>query len=143
MGGDLAAHQALVERNDREQRQRNLWQYQIDLFNRASRVSFARVVTSVEISIEQNSPGRRLEVEPVEVYKGSPVDGKLRSVADKGYDSCSIYGGGTGTGERPGRYVLLYEDVQKNGGTPHTTMLVGELRDPRILAQYGKSLEPK
>ncbi|GAA4015655.1 hypothetical protein GCM10022280_13050 [Sphingomonas swuensis] len=143
-GGSLAEHRALAKRLASEYLQRQLWRNQVDLFDKAKRVSLARVIASEKIALG-NDPlgGYRLTLEPIEVYKGAAVDGQPRTVEDKGVSSCGLYGGGSGTSQRSGEYLILYEDVPALGGGPHTTLLVSELRDPRILDFYGKGLASK
>ena len=108
------------------------------LYDQASRVSLARVIKSdrLLLMLADGSPARRIGVQPVAVFKGTPVKGETAILEDAGMTSCGRYGGGNATVAEPGDYVVLFEDANPSGPTGHYGLLLTELVDPRILSRF-------
>lgn len=112
---------------------------QVRLYDQASRVSLARVTASTQLPdvlSDGLSPGFRVEVQPVAVFKGPALDGRPFALQDAGMSTCGRYGGGSATAAKPGSYILLFENANPQGPTGHQGLLLAELREPRVLERF-------
>ena len=110
------------------------------LYDKASRVSLARVIKSDRLSLILNdgAPARRVEVLPIAIFKGAPLNGETRKLEDAGLTSCGRYGGGNATISAPGDYIVLFEDANPSAPTGYYGLLLTELLEPRILGRFDK-----
>lgn len=117
---------------------------QTRLYDTASRVSLARVLTSERLPGVLSggiSQGSRVEVQPMAYFKGSASKPGRVVLQDAGMTTCGPYGGGTATSAAPGSYVLLFEDVSPEGPTGHFGLLLTELREPRVLDRFSEVVQ--
>ena len=122
--------------------ERRAWQTR--LYENATRVSLARVTASTTLPgvlSDGLSSGRRVELQPIAVFKGAPAAGEKRSVQDAGMTTCGLYGGGTATTGSPGDYVILFEDADPNSPTGHLGFRLTDLREPRILSRFSEVVQ--
>ena len=113
--------------------------FQVRLFDKASRVSLARVTASTKLPgvlSDGLSPGFRVEVQPVALFKGPALNGRPVALQDAGMSTCGRYGGGTATAAAPGSYILLFEDANPQGPTGHHGIFLHEVLEPRVLERF-------
>ena len=131
----LARSQAFAAAENDEDRRA----FQVRLFDQASRVTLARVTASTKLPgalSDGLSPGFRVEVQPIALFKGPALNGRPVALQDAGMSTCGRYGGGTATATAPGSYILLFEDANPQGPTGHHGILLHEVREPRVLERF-------
>ena len=105
--------------------------YQIALFEKASRVSIARVESTETIQLADGE-GRKVTVTPMKALKGD-ASGDRVLLADRILTTCGWAGGGSAPRGGPGDYVILFEGDLFRSGAERFGLLAREARDPRLL----------
>ncbi|NJC06422.1 hypothetical protein GGQ97_002215 [Sphingomonas kaistensis] len=126
-----------AEADENRRRQQSGW------FDRADRVSLARITASGEISrlLGMGSlRARRVEALRLGTFKGEAAPGTV-AMEDVGITSCGVYGGGTARSGKPGAYIVTFEGVQPEG-TGNVGVPLSELRDPRIIQAFSEVAKP-
>ena len=106
-------------------------QYQIALFEKATRVAIARIESTEPVKLAVGE-GRSVVVSPMKALKGDPSGDRVL-LADKTLTTCGWAGGGSAPRGAPGDYIILFEGDLFRGGGDKFGLLAREARDPKLL----------
>jgi hypothetical protein len=142
-GEDLEAFRSRAEAFNRARDDDDRRRYQAELFDRASRVSLARVVTASStprLLSDGLSNAWRVEAQPLVLFKGPASTNAPVAIEDNVMTTCGPGGGGTATRVPVGSYIILFENVGSGATTGHIGIRMAELVESRMLRAFNESV---